>query len=190
MTVAPPNYDTIIKIEDALSKDSDDQGNKKSTRTSTSKSTFLPSFLRHPFLFVTLMVVVLGCSVAFFLANTATHQDQVATSATTTSLFRLDSKGGGTTSDGGDGGETLDGGSGGGLGGKGGKGRGGNAYYTTTTKTTTTSLFLLDSKGGGITSGGSNGGDKGVKGFRRLSSTNDVHLAKAAKAQRRVQYAK
>jgi len=98
MTVAPPSYDTIL-IQDCPLKDPDDQGNKKSPRTST--STLLQSYLRKPFLSVTLLVVlVLGCSVAFFMANTATHQDQVATATTTTttSLFRLDSKGGGITS--------------------------------------------------------------------------------------------
>eukprot|EP00751_Fragilariopsis_kerguelensis_P002088 CAMPEP_0170819086 /NCGR_PEP_ID=MMETSP0733-20121128/41205_1 /TAXON_ID=186038 /ORGANISM="Fragilariopsis kerguelensis, Strain L26-C5" /LENGTH=146 /DNA_ID=CAMNT_0011179489 /DNA_START=49 /DNA_END=489 /DNA_ORIENTATION=- len=100
MTVAPPSYDTI-PIQDGPLKDSDDQGIKKSPRSSTSTSNFLQSFLRNIFISVTLIAAVLGCSVAFFMANTATHQDQVATAATTTSLFRLDSKGGGNGSNGG-----------------------------------------------------------------------------------------
>mmetsp|Transcript_53906 Transcript_53906/g.61006 ORF Transcript_53906/g.61006 Transcript_53906/m.61006 type:complete len:119 (+) Transcript_53906:96-452(+) len=91
---AVTNYDTI-KIEgDALLKDSNDQQKQESTRTTlTSTSTFLQSILWNTFLVVTLVVVVVGCSAAFFMANTATHQDQVATTATT-SLFRLDGTGG------------------------------------------------------------------------------------------------
>mmetsp|Transcript_31666 Transcript_31666/g.35915 ORF Transcript_31666/g.35915 Transcript_31666/m.35915 type:complete len:119 (+) Transcript_31666:57-413(+) len=91
---AVTNYDTI-KIEgDALLKDSNDQQSRNlHVLHVTSTSSFLQSIVWNTFLVVALVVVVLGCSAAFFMANTATHQDQVATTDTT-SLFRLDGTGG------------------------------------------------------------------------------------------------